>query len=329
MTRNKNFKRRVRARAAKTGESYTAALRHIRKPPEAAAIRSMRMAVAQTSLFDDPRQISALRASGTEMRSLMEEAHRAGARLIHFPEGTTCWPNKRIMSEIGPSGVGPSDWTRFEWGTVREELEGIQALAGRLGLWTVFGSAHQLTSPHRPHNSLYIVSDRGELATRYDERLLSNTKLSFMYTPGKFPVTFEVEGLRFGCALGMEAHYPEIFTEYERLDVDCVLFSTSGERPSAAPAFAAEALGHAASNTYWVSYSAHAPQSSAVPSGIAGPDGQWKAQCSRSGMPALAVADIKIDPANLARPWRRQVGVDLYASHQVSDDPRSDSKNLF
>lgn len=31
MTRNGNFKRRVRARAAKTGESYTAALRHLRQ----------------------------------------------------------------------------------------------------------------------------------------------------------------------------------------------------------------------------------------------------------------------------------------------------------
>jgi hypothetical protein len=27
----------------------------------------------------------------------------------------------------------------------------------------------------------------------------------------------------------MESHYPEIFIEYERLDVDCVLFSTTGE----------------------------------------------------------------------------------------------------
>ena len=93
-------------------------------------------------------------------------------------------------------------------------------------------SAHP---PHRPHNSLYVVSDRGELVTRYDERLLSNTKISFMYSPGKIPVTFEVDGVRFGCALGMEAHYPEIFIEYERLDVDCVLFSTTGELLYSAP----------------------------------------------------------------------------------------------
>lgn len=63
-------------------------------------------------------------------------------------------------------------------------------------------------SPHRPHNSLYVVSDYGELVTRYDERLLSNTKISFMYSPGKTAVTFEVDGFRFGCAMAMEVHYP-------------------------------------------------------------------------------------------------------------------------
>lgn len=109
-------------------------------------------------------------------------------------------------------------------------------------------------------------------------------------------MTFDVGGVRFGCALGMETHYPEIFTEYERLDVDCVLFSTTGETPSAASGFAAEVLGHAASNTYWISYAAHAPQSIVAPSGIAAPNGQWKALCTADGGAAITVADIVIDP---------------------------------
>jgi predicted amidohydrolase len=332
MTHNGNLKRRVRARAAKTGESYTAALSHIRKTspdrrePDA---NPLRLAVAQTKLFDDPGNISGLRAGGKEMRRLMREAHRAGARLVHFPEGTICSPGKRIMSSTGPGEIGPSDWSRFEWAVLREELNAVGRLAGELRLWTVFGSAHRLSPPHRPHNSLYVLSDRGQLVTRYDERLLSNTKISFMYSPGKIPVTFEVDGVRFGCALGMETHFPEIFGEYERLDVDCVLFSTTGGSTSAAPAFAAEALGHAASNTYWVSYAAHAPQSTVAPSGIAAPDGQWAARCTADGEPAIAVADLKVDPKNLARPWRRAARSDIYEPHRVSGDPRSDSRDLF
>jgi hypothetical protein len=30
-----------------------------------------------------------------------------------------------------------------------------------------------------------------------------------MYTPGSGPVTFEVDGLRFGRALGIEVHFPD------------------------------------------------------------------------------------------------------------------------
>lgn len=54
MTIHKNFKRQVRARAARTGESYTAALRHFRSAPSGALAPdlrtpgSVRLAVAQT-----------------------------------------------------------------------------------------------------------------------------------------------------------------------------------------------------------------------------------------------------------------------------------------
>lgn len=329
MTQNGNLKRRVRARAAKTGESYTAALQHIRQPTDKSAGSSIRLAVAQTSLFNDPGDVSALHASGTEMRSLMKEARKARARLLHFPEGATCSPNKRVMSENGPREVGPSDWGRFEWAVLREELDLTSKLARELQLWVVFGSVHQLTPPHRPHNSLYVISDLGELVTRYDERMLSNTKISFMYSPGKLPVTFDVDGVRFGCALGMESHYPEIFAEYERLEADCILFSTTGETPSAAPTFAVEVLGHAASNTYWVSYSAHGPQSVCAPSGIAAPNGQWAARCSVGDAASIAVADITINRENPARPWRRKARADLYAPHQLDSDPRSEERSLF
>ena len=57
MTADKSFKRRVRARAAKTGESYTAALRHLRPAPrpEATPKRpAVRLSVAQLAVHPDP-----------------------------------------------------------------------------------------------------------------------------------------------------------------------------------------------------------------------------------------------------------------------------------
>ncbi|OWV78185.1 amidohydrolase [Rhizobium sp. R635] len=335
MTENGNLKRRVRARAAKTGESYTTALMHMRRTSAKDEIpqpRRLRLAVAQTRCYDDPRDIAGLRESGREMRGLMRQAREAGARLVHFPEGATSAPNKRIMSAIGPREIGPSDWRRFEWDVLREELDVTRSLARELGLWVVFGSVHRLTEPHRPHNSLYVVSDRGALVTRYDERLLSNTKISFMYTPGSIPVTFEVDGIRFGCSLGMECHYPEIFAEYERLDVHCVLFSTTGGSPVSEPSFAAEAQGHAATNSYWVSFSMLTyPGSEGQPaaSGIVAPGGRWAAQCLANGMPAIALADIDDNPGDLSRPWRRKARSGLYEPHRVEGDPRSDGRDMF
>ncbi|RIQ10834.1 hypothetical protein DY240_31090 [Jiangella rhizosphaerae] len=63
------------------------------------------------------------------------------------------------------------------------------------------------------------------MAARYDERTLSNTKLTYLYDPGSRPVTFEVDGYRFGLALGMDAHFPELFASYMRLVVNGVLVS--------------------------------------------------------------------------------------------------------
>ncbi len=66
MNQNGNLKRCVRARAAKTGESYAAALRHLRRSTDTTLVRSMRIAVAQTSLFNDPRDFTSLQVSGAE-----------------------------------------------------------------------------------------------------------------------------------------------------------------------------------------------------------------------------------------------------------------------
>ena len=49
MTANKRFKRQVRRRAAKTGESYTAALRHLRRQREEEAVASTRNPSANCS----------------------------------------------------------------------------------------------------------------------------------------------------------------------------------------------------------------------------------------------------------------------------------------
>lgn len=295
--------------------------------PEARNPKSVRLAVAQTPVREDPRDVEALRESGREVRALMREASAQGARIAHFPEGAICFPNKYVMSVDGPDAVGPADWDRCQWPVLQAELAAIAELARELRLWTVIAAVHRLTGPNRPHNSLYVISDRGEVVTRYDERLLSKTKVSYMYSPGVSPVTFEVDGVRFGCLLGMEIHYPELFAEYEELDVGCVLFSTSGTPGN----IAAQAQGHAAVNSYWVSLSVPAQHSAVAPSGIVAPNGHWLARCPSDDSPSVAVVNLDdsseaaADAVTYSRPWRREARAGVYTEYQVTD-PRSEDR---
>jgi predicted amidohydrolase len=334
MTARRNFKRQVRARAAKSGESYTSALRHFRPTPsgdvmsEARNPKSVRLAVAQTLVREDPRDVEALRDSGREVRALMREASSQGARIVHFPEGAICFPSKLVMSVDGPDAVGPADWDRCQWPVLQSELTAIAELARELRLWTVIAAVHRLTEPNRPHNSLYVISDGGEVVTRYDERLLSKTKVSYMYSPGVSPVTFDVDGVRFGCLLGMEIHYAELFAEYEKLDVGCVLISTTGVSPGNV---AAQAQGHAAVNSYWVSLSVPTQHSATAPSGIIAPNGDWLTQCPADDSPSVAVANLDdsseaaAEAVTYARTWRRESRAGVYTEHQVTD-PRSEDR---
>jgi predicted amidohydrolase len=327
MTANRNFKHRVRARAAKTGESYTAALRHFRTAPPGESMpknTSLRLSVAQLASQPDPGDTAALRDSGAQIRRLMRDAHAAGARLLHLPEGALTGPGKRIMSAAGSENVGPADWDRADWATLAGELRAITILAGELRLWTVLGSVHPLTAPRRPHLSLYVISDNGAIATRYDERMLSNTKVTHMYTPGSAPVTFAVDGVRFGCALGMEATFPEVFLEYERLDVDCVLFSTHGPgTPVNNGPFALQSQAAASANSYWVSYAGTAQDAPNAPSGVITPNGDWLTRCPPEPVAAITTAELDLTAENYARPWRRIARSGLYEQHQATDDPRS------
>ena len=104
--------------AAKTGESFAAALRHVRPAQQADTtpeVSPVRLAAAQVVVRDDPRDRGRLRQSGRDVRELMRQAHQAGARIIHFPVGATCSPHKWIMSVAGPAKAGPADWGAANW----------------------------------------------------------------------------------------------------------------------------------------------------------------------------------------------------------------------
>jgi predicted amidohydrolase len=245
----------------------------------------------------------------------IETSAGAGARLISFPEGAL---SGYVKSEI-------ASWDGVDWRGIEMGFDAICRCCASSHAFAVVGSAHKLGDPDRPHNSLYVISDQGELLTRYDKRLLSHSEITDWYTPGTEAITFEVDGYRFGCAICIEAAFPEVFAEYEALGVDAILYSSYGISSISEILLQA----HAATNCIWLSASTPAQAASTASSGIAGPDGHWISRCVRSRQQGIALATIDCDdpayeiPLRRARPWRAATrDGDIYRK-AISSHPRS------
>jgi predicted amidohydrolase len=91
---------------------------------------TLRIAVVQSTVHQDPTNVALLRDSGAEVCRLMKQAADAGARLVHFTECAISFPSKRVMSELGPAKIGPSDWSKAHWTVRQEELGRIAGLSG-------------------------------------------------------------------------------------------------------------------------------------------------------------------------------------------------------
>ena len=274
---------------------------------------TLRIAVTQ------PAGTADAHVNGRVVRELMRQSAAAGVRLIQFPEG--------FLSGYAKEQI--ADWGDVDWDAVRDEVRSVASLAAELGMWVVLGSAHPLTPPHRPHNSLYVISDLGRVVTRYDKRFCSNTQITRFYSPGFEPVTFEAGGYRFGLAICVEVNFPQVFAEYDRLGVDCLLLS-------AWPIdriFFRKAQAYAAIHNYWLGLSVPAQCTELMPSAIFGPDGSELSAVADPEQMVTTVLDRDAPEfhieLNLARPWRAAANEgDIYRSRRV-EDPRSDDRTLI
>jgi predicted amidohydrolase len=276
-------------------------------------MNAFRIAIAQLPITGDARQ------NGGKVRSIMREAAAGNARLVQFPEG--------MLSGYAKNPI--QDWSEVDWEIVHEELEHIMTLAKELRIWVVLGSAHPLTPPHRPHNSLYIISDQGKLVNRYDKRMCSHTETTRFYAPGLEPVVFEVDGFRFGCVICIEINFPALFIEYNQLGVDCILLSSyAGDE-----IFHLKARAHAAIHNCWVALSIPSDFKDLMMSGLIGPDG--KARNHMTTAEGLVIDEMDKDAPefdialNKARPWRASADSGGFYSSWIVEDPRSTDKTCL
>ncbi|MEP4766547.1 MAG: carbon-nitrogen hydrolase family protein [Roseibium sp.] len=253
----------------------------------------IKVAAAQTVVSAD------ISENGKAIRNMIRTAAAEGVRLVLFCEGALSgYCKKQIKS--------PLDWREFDWDRVEQEICEIAETCRECEIFAVVGSAYPVSRDKHPHNSLVVVSSEGRIAGRYHKRFLSNSEVNGWYTPGTDPFTFEVDGYSFGCAICIEAAFPEVFSGYERTGVDVVLFASF----EITPQFKLAIQAHAYQNCIWIVGSPPAQGANNSSAVIIDPNGDVtaKALCEDTNTIAISVLDREDSAFEVAldraRPWR-------------------------
>jgi predicted amidohydrolase len=222
----------------------------------------------------------------------MRAAKDRGAQVAHFCEACLS----------GYASVDFASYRGFDWDLLEECTHRVLELARQLRLWVILGSTHRLTGRHKPHNSVYVIDDRGKLIDRYDKRFCSGDRAGKTgdlahYSPGDHFSVFTIKGVRCGVLICYDFRFPELYREYESRGVQLMFHSYNAGKASpkllkesraymgaefmrlsgasTIPGITMPATMHsmAANNYMWISSSNTCARESCWPSFLVRPDG--------------------------------------------------------
>jgi len=270
------------------------------------------------------------------MTRQMHEAARLDARVAHFPEGALS----------GYAGTDFETFTGYDWDVLGRASERVREQAGELGIWVVAGSAHRFSEVSRPHNSLYVISDGGQIIARYDKRFLGGPDLDH-YSPGNHFSTWVIDGIRCGALICYDYRFPELYRHYVTLDVQLMFHSfhagnASPERVagvSAAVGIEYAPLNPAATFTYpgitmpavmtasaacnnmWISCPNTSAPESMWPAFFVRSDGITTGRLERN-VPGVLISavDTEQDLYDSTGPWRRRAIAGILHSGDLAED---------
>ena len=276
----------------------------------------------------------------------IRSAKDRGADVAHFPEACLS----------GYAGVDFASYEGFDWPLLRNCTLEVLDLAREHRIWVILGSTHPLTAPHKPHNSLYIIDDRGELVDRYDKRFCAgdrseDTEDLAHYTPGSHFSVFMVKGVRCGALICHDYRYPELYREYKRRGVQLMFHSYhAGNIPPARLAAMRDDIGpdnqrfnlestipgitmpatmiaEAANNHVWISCPNSSARESCWPSFFVRPDGVVTGRLQRNTT-GILVSGVDTDELiyDSTAAWRDPAMNGILHSGTLVRDERSDER---
>jgi len=134
----------------------------------------------------------------------------SGADLIVFPEQfATGWRPK--TSSI------PAETIKNRWIELAKKTKTC-----------LIGSYQKPQENKKPQNVMLVSSPDGEILAEYAKvHLFTPGGEDKAFSPGTSPVTFEYQGLTFGCAICFDLRFPEVFRDYLQKKVDCVIIQAA------------------------------------------------------------------------------------------------------
>ena len=276
----------------------------------------------------------------------MLAAKERGAHVAHFCEG----------SLSGYAGADFESFAGFDWELLRDCSERVLERARQLRLWVLLGSSHPLSAGRKPHNSVYVIDDRGRVVDRYDKMFCAGDRSGRSgdlahYSPGDHFSVFHVRGIRCGVLICHDYRYPELYREYKRRGAQLVFHSYHaghvppeqlellraqvGEefhrlnRGSTLPEITMPATMQAASASshVWISCSNTSARESCWPAFFVRPDGIKTGQLRRNVAGVLlSTVDTDKQWYDSTKVWRDRAMEGVFHSGTIVEDERSHNR---
>jgi predicted amidohydrolase len=275
----------------------------------------------------------------------MGAAKERGADIAHFPEAALS----------GYAGTEFESFADFDWDELRQATTDVLECARDVGVWVVLGSAHRLSGKHKPHNSVYIINNLGQLVDRYDKRFCAGSPDLLSgdlahYSPGDHASVWTINDVRCGALICYDYRFPELYREYKKQGVELVFHSfhagnASAERMTAiaetiGPEFAAlnrsatftypgitmpaAMTAAAASNHVWISCPNSSKPQSCWPAFFVRADGVTVGRLRRNS-PGVLVTTVDTEQQlyDSTEAWRDRAMTGELHSGTLTSDPRS------
>ena len=269
------------------------------------------------------------------MLGQMTESKKRGAAVVHFSEAALS----------GYAGVEFVSFRGYDWDLLDACTQQIMDHARKLRVWVILGSSHRLTGRHKPHNSVYIISDRGSIIDRYDKMFCTGDRRELSddlknYNPGNHFCVFAIRGVRCGVLICHDFRYNELVRQYKRRGVQLLFFSYhNGHKTRAslrksgnihAIAVPATMRAYAANNFMWISANNTSARESRWPSFFVRPDGDITGRLRGNVAGILCTTvDSRTKLYDASATWRDRALAGTYHSGTLVRDKRSACRTRY